>query len=69
MTASSDRGLESCYTCRFLKGAREQADILRYAVVASAAEAMAVHWVQRLKGAKTLIGFLSGVDKQAPGSF
>lgn len=43
VTASSDRGLESCYTCRFLKGAREQADIFRYAVVASAAEAMAVH--------------------------
>lgn len=41
VTASSDKGLESCYTCRVLKGARERADIFRYAIVVSAAEAMA----------------------------
>lgn len=42
VTASSDLGSESCYTCRFLKGARERADIFRYAIAASAAEAVAV---------------------------
>lgn len=42
VTASSDQGLESCYTCRVLKGARERADIFRYAIVASAAVAVAV---------------------------